>query len=193
MATQTVHRLLLLSLLAISATARPGRPFHPCQTLILFSTSTISSSFPLLQNPDNSSPQNPNPNNNFRRSQSITLFITEIRPVDFYPSIPTIDQNRDDSSLYTSSFRDRTRDILSVVGSLLFGVGCGALTAATMYLMWSLFAANRFDLRDDSDDESDGDEDGFEGDDVSPKKIGYVAIPAAADSDSPLVVAKEVV
>lgn len=193
MATQTVHRLLLLSLLAISATARPGRPFHPCQTLILFSTSTTSSSFPLLQNPENSSPQNPNPNNNFRRSQSITLFITEIRPVDFYPSIPTIDQNRDDSSLYSSSFRDRTRDILSVVGSLLFGVGCGALTAATMYLMWSLFAANRFDIRDDSDDESDCDEDRFEDDDVSPKKIGYVAIPAAAGSDSPVVVAKEVV
>jgi len=77
-----------------------------------------------------------------------------------------------------------------VVGSLLFGVGCGALTAATMFLMWSLFAPNRFDqLRNESDDEfEEGDSDD---DDVSPKKMGYVAI-SAAETDSPVVVAKEV-
>ncbi|KAI6691361.1 hypothetical protein NL676_028189 [Syzygium grande] len=69
-----------------------------------------------------------------------------------------------------SSLRDRTVDILSVVVALLFGVGCGALTAATMYLVWSLFASHR---GDDFQEESDDDEV------VSPKKMGYVKIPAA--------------
>lgn len=66
-------------------------------------------------------------------------------------------------------------DIMSVVGALLFGVGCGALTASTMYLIWSLFSPNRFEFAD-SDDEYD--EEDF--DDVSPKKMGYVAVPAAS-------------
>lgn len=69
-----------------------------------------------------------------------------------------------------SSLRDRTVDILSVVVALLFGVGCGALTAATMYLVWSLFASHR---GDDFQEESDDDEV------ASPKKMGYVKIPAA--------------
>lgn len=76
-------------------------------------------------------------------------------PVEFYSSV-------------TSSVRDRSKDIMRVVGALLFGVGCGALTAATMYMIWSLFWPNRFDF-EDSEDDSD--------DDVSPKKMGYVAIP----------------
>nr|XP_009593065.1 uncharacterized protein LOC104089793 [Nicotiana tomentosiformis] len=75
-------------------------------------------------------------------------------PVEFYSSV-------------TSSVRDRSKDIMRVVGALLFGVGCGALTAATMYMIWSLFWPNRFDF-EDSEDDSD--------DDVSPKKMGYVAI-----------------
>ena len=66
-------------------------------------------------------------------------------------------------------------DIMSIVGALLFGVGCGALTAATMYLIWSLFAPRRFDLAADSDEESDDEEN-----DVRANKKGYVAIPAAA-------------
>ncbi|KAL2321721.1 hypothetical protein Fmac_026100 [Flemingia macrophylla] len=45
------------------------------------------------------------------------------------------------SSAYDfSSFRDRTKDILSVAFTLLFGVGCGTLTATTMYLVWPVFA-----------------------------------------------------
>lgn len=77
------------------------------------------------------------------------------------------------STVTRSSIRDRTRDIMSVVGALLFGVGCGALTAATMYLIWSLFSPVRFDL-DDSDDDGfdDSDDDG-----ASPKKMGYSTIP----------------
>ncbi len=65
-------------------------------------------------------------------------------------------------------------DIMSIVGALLFGVGCGALTAATMYLIWSLFSPRRFDFGDSDDEFDDADED-----DASPKKMGYVAIPAA--------------
>nr|AFK35506.1 unknown [Lotus japonicus] len=72
-----------------------------------------------------------------------------------------------------TSLRDRTKDILSVALALLFGLGCGALTAATMYLVWSVFSA-RYDYRaamygDLSDDEEVD----------SPKKTGYVKIPAA--------------
>lgn len=64
---------------------------------------------------------------------------------------------------------------MSIVGALLFGVGCGALTAATMYMFWSFFSPNRF-----NDDDSDEEFQDVYGD-VSPKKkMGYVAIPAAA-------------
>lgn len=76
------------------------------------------------------------------------------------------------SAVTRSSIRDRTRDIMSVVGALLFGVGCGALTAATMYLIWFLFSPNRFEF-DDSDDDSFDDID----DDGAPKKMGYMTIP----------------
>ncbi|KAJ7960001.1 putative Transmembrane protein [Quillaja saponaria] len=67
-----------------------------------------------------------------------------------------------------SSLRDRTKDILSVVVALLFGVGCGALTAATMYLAWSLFS-NRYEYHS-FDDYVDGDYKDEEID--SPKKMG---------------------
>ena len=70
-----------------------------------------------------------------------------------------------------SSLRDRTKDILSVALALLFGVGCGALTAATMYLVWSVFSTRH---RASSFDDFSSDEDEIE----SPKKLGYVKIPA---------------
>ncbi|EXB86771.1 hypothetical protein L484_007795 [Morus notabilis] len=75
-----------------------------------------------------------------------------------------------------SSLRDRTKDILSVVVALLFGVGCGALTAATMYLAWSLFSTRN----DYSEEFEDADE-------LSPKKMGYVKIPAADSKQSAAV------
>ncbi|CAI9777459.1 unnamed protein product [Fraxinus pennsylvanica] len=53
---------------------------------------------------------------------------------------------------------------MSVVGALLFGVGCGVLTTATMYFLWSLFSPHRFDFDDDDDI-------------TSSKKMGYLAIP----------------
>lgn len=76
------------------------------------------------------------------------------------------------STLTRSSIRDRTRDIMNVVGALLFGVGCGALTAAAMYLLWSFFSPNRFEY-DDSDDDTFYDID----DEGTPNKMGYMTIP----------------
>lgn len=75
-------------------------------------------------------------------------------------------------SMTRGPISERTRDILSAVGAMLFGVGCGSLTAATMYLVWSL--TSRFGSEEESDDE------GFNGEDddnSTPKKVGYVAIP----------------
>ncbi|CAN1160781.1 hypothetical protein LINPERHAP2_LOCUS23554 [Linum perenne] len=80
------------------------------------------------------------------------------------------------SSHSISSLRDRTKDILSVVVALLFGVGCGALTAATMYLVWSLFAARSAAYYDELYDDEEEDE---EEEDFSPKKMGYAQIPEA--------------
>lgn len=81
-----------------------------------------------------------------------------------------------------SSLRDRTKDILSVVVALLFGLGCGALIAATMYLVWSVFF-NRYDYRAFDDYV---DEDQIE----SPKKMGYAKISASEPVPGPT---KEVV
>ncbi|XP_038904410.1 uncharacterized protein LOC120090765 isoform X2 [Benincasa hispida] len=75
-----------------------------------------------------------------------------------------------------TSLRDRTKDILSVVVALLFGVGCGALTAATMYLAYSLFAGqfgNRSSVYDDLGEEDDLSDDNKE----NIKKMGYIKIP----------------
>lgn len=70
------------------------------------------------------------------------------------------------------SIRDRTLDILSIVSALLFGVGCGALMAATMYLMWFICSARGFDLGgDESDDEEEEDEVS-----AAKRKLGYVAV-----------------
>ncbi|KAK7290298.1 hypothetical protein RIF29_04611 [Crotalaria pallida] len=72
-----------------------------------------------------------------------------------------------------SSLRDRTKDILSVVLALLVGLGCGAVTASAMYLVWSAFSGHRdysYEDFDSSDEDSEIE---------TPKKSGYVKIPAA--------------
>ncbi|KAF9603578.1 hypothetical protein IFM89_037077 [Coptis chinensis] len=89
-------------------------------------------------------------------------------------------------NVVTSSLRERTKDILSVVVALLFGVGCGALTSATMYLAWSLIT-NRFEESHDDGDFSDDD------DVASFKKMGYCKIPDDAAKAPAPVLAKEVV
>lgn len=75
--------------------------------------------------------------------------------------------------------RDRTKDILSVVASLLFGAACGVLTAGTMYLIWSLFNHRNGSYRSLDGFASDDDDDNDDDDIFNPKKPGYVAIPAA--------------
>ncbi|KAG2548352.1 uncharacterized protein LOC120650726 [Panicum virgatum] len=68
--------------------------------------------------------------------------------------------------------QERARDILVVVVGLLFGVACGALTAASVYLVWSMVAGGATaspyeELYDEEDEASDTE---------SPKKVGYVII-----------------
>ncbi|GJM84846.1 hypothetical protein PR202_ga00556 [Eleusine coracana subsp. coracana] len=70
--------------------------------------------------------------------------------------------------------QDRARDILVVVVGLLFGVACGALTAASLYLVWSVLAGP---AASSPYDELYGEEDDEEASDTeSPKKVGYVII-----------------
>lgn len=182
MATLLLRLSLLLTFLAITVTARPGRLFHPCHTLIFFSS---TSSHPLPQNPNpNFLPHNPTTTAtiSFSSPRSVTFFFA--RPINPHPkpqiivdraTTPREEENHPllPFGFYSSSFRDRTKDILSIVGSLLLGIGCGGLTAATLYLIWSLFAPNGFHFRGHEDDDESDD------DDVGPKKMGYVGIPAA--------------
>ncbi|CAN8302315.1 unnamed protein product [Cochlearia groenlandica] len=99
-------------------------------------------------------------------SRSVTVFtIRRLNPYHTIPLFnnrchekPQIRNDRAQSSFpfisdNIDSFRDRTRDIHRVVVALLFGVGCGALTAATMYLAWAL-VVNRhsYDLEEEEED-----------------------------------------
>lgn len=85
-----------------------------------------------------------------------------------------------------SPIRERTKDILNVVVALLFGIGCGALTAAGMYLAWSLFSSHG-DYTSSFSSPYDDDSDGNDSFDYSPKKMGYFKIPAQTET----VTAKE--
>ncbi|CAH9106013.1 unnamed protein product [Cuscuta europaea] len=204
---------LALALLAITATARP------CKTLYFFSstsfypttTTTVSETsnlYPQFR------PQNPRsltflftsariPVEDWKFVPSRTSFVfrdpfsgveeqVEETGAEDVPKRLSSSASIIPSDLYSSvssSIRDRTKDIMSVVGALLFGVGCGALTAATMYLIWSLFWPHGYDF-EDSDDE-------FDDDDVAAqKKMGYIAIPAKVVDDDlkkPAPPTKEVV
>ncbi|XP_072957591.1 uncharacterized protein [Typha angustifolia] len=158
----------LLLLLSSSATARPGSHFHPCNTLLI-SYSFSSSSSAADSDAD------------FPTFVAVYRVITPFR--SYRPDLPRrIQIHRPEiphpaaPEFGFSSLQDRAKDILVVVVGLLFGVGCGALTAATMYLAWSL-VTNRYEISGSEgyyDDEQ-------EGGDESPKKAGYVKIPAAAD------------
>ncbi|KAI3761826.1 hypothetical protein L1987_52248 [Smallanthus sonchifolius] len=168
----TTSGLLLLSIVigvwTLSASARP------CKTIFLI---TSSSHFPadnrFLPKPNFQLLRNPN------NSPRLTFFVTEIRefhrtrslprPMLFDRSIITSSSSPSDvvssepyfsaSSSVKASIRERTMDIMSIVGAVLFGVGCGALTAVTMYLFWSLFAPRRFDFGSDSEESGDEEND----------------------------------
>ncbi|KAL5993517.1 hypothetical protein ACLOJK_014442 [Asimina triloba] len=172
------------------ASARPGLHFHPCNTLFI-SFTTISSS--------NEDPNRPSAiyavyRQEFNRfdpnslQPSDNLFLESLRPRPEFPRTVRFPYffNNDKTEVHphaeiphpvvrfpsfgASSLRDRTKDILSVVLALLFGVGCGALTSATMYLVWSV-VTSRYESQD-----SDG-EDGE--DKVGANAVGYIKIPTA--------------
>lgn len=184
------QRLLLLQL-AILAVLTASANARPCKTLFI-----SSYSFSFKQNPSASgfvtvvteiSRFNPRPVEGRPFPSEIFLFPARHEARSEQIERPSGLKKYMSSSSYDfdfSSLRERTKDILSVVVALLFGVGCGALTAATMYLAWSLFANRFYDSRYGSpysdDDEDDDDED------VNPKKMGYVKIPAADSAPEPV-------
>ncbi|CAA0833473.1 Unknown protein [Striga hermonthica] len=204
MARAPLPLFFLLSLLAATVSARP------CKTLFYFSATTTSTYYPY-----HSLPANPNPNSPFtgQRPRYFTLIFTSSVTRPFSDRHPSINLDSDGAaasfgdnpqstssdfpfkfySSVSSSIRERTKDIMSVVGALLFGVGCGVLTAAVMYFVWALFYPASFDFADVSSS-SDGDDD----DDVAAakRKLGYVAVPTKVVDDDlkkPAPLAKEVV
>ncbi|KAG8370970.1 hypothetical protein BUALT_Bualt13G0038600 [Buddleja alternifolia] len=181
MAASTLS-LLLLVLLAATASARP------CKTIFYFSaaaTTTTTTSY----YPHNSLPRNPIPNFRIqhRNPSYITLIFTTTQlpqhnPSLNFDSINTVNADPQSSSTIkqsdfpvdlnapvSSSVRRRIGDILSVVGALLFGVGCGVLTGATLYFVWALFSLRRFELEEEEEDDV-----------AAAKKLGYVEIPTKA-------------
>ncbi|XP_075481155.1 uncharacterized protein LOC142521864 [Primulina tabacum] len=197
---------LPLLLLLLAAAAAAGRP---CKTIFYFSATTETSYYLL---------RNPIPNSLFQNPRYLTLVFTttaspasqltdhlssmsfdSVNPLDFES-----DSDSESSSTMTSSnlpikfyssvfnsIRERTRDIMSVVGALLFGVACGALTATTVYFLWALFSPGHFEFDDFSSSDDDDEV-------TTAKKFGYVAVatkPKVVDDDirTPVPLAKEVV
>jgi uncharacterized membrane protein YedE/YeeE len=153
--------LLLLAVAALSLiAAADARPCGHAQTLLV----SFSVSRP---NPD---PTNPTP--------VTTTFVTVLRVRRLGPHQhlqirrpEALPANQREAA---SSAQDRAKDILVVVSGLLFGFGCGALTAASMYLVWSLLASTCASSYDDV--YSDEEEEQLLADAESPKKVGYVII-----------------
>ncbi|KAE8671108.1 NC domain-containing protein-related [Hibiscus syriacus] len=133
--------VMALGLFSISATAA-----RPCKTFLVSSYSI--------------SLHSPNDPSHAVSSRFVAVF-TEIAQSNPLP----IPADPKPSHIF-SSLRDLSRDILSVVAALLLGVGCGALTAATIYLVWMIFTGSR-----------EYHEDYESSEEFSPKKMGYVNIP----------------
>ncbi|XP_075515336.1 uncharacterized protein LOC142549975 [Primulina tabacum] len=168
-----VPSILVLCLLAaaVSVSARP------CKTIFFITTTTTTyyprdpNPDPLLQNPrylslifttaaarfPHSQPSLRFGSNSFDDEAHSSSMASSEAPVRFYSSV-------------SSSIRDRSKDIMGVVGALLVGVGFGVLTGAAIFFVWALFSPRHFDFSDGSDSEDD---------DISAaKKFGYVKIPA---------------
>uniref|UniRef100_A0A6N2M1L3 Uncharacterized protein n=1 Tax=Salix viminalis TaxID=40686 RepID=A0A6N2M1L3_SALVM len=135
---------ILLSFLSLSCSARP------CKTLFI-------SSYSLSIKPLDPHPNPSNPSSGFLIVTEIEETSTSTLQSNFFNRrfIPKANYEKPHEiydkkgfqetaqvgsvwhgfgSYDLSSLRDRTKDILSVVVALLFGVGCGALTAATIKL-----------------------------------------------------------
>ncbi|XP_020585394.1 uncharacterized protein LOC110028037 [Phalaenopsis equestris] len=168
-------------LLAAGAAARPGVHFHPCKTLFISYTFTSSESFDLPQIPDHRNPSSSpssggyfavyrifRPLRPITSSSAFALPSSTLRPMIVDRPRRPAEVVQAEASFGMSSLQERAKDILVVVAGLLFGVGCGALTGAIMYLAWSLFA-NHYDICSYGDGEEDEE-------DESPKKMGYIKI-----------------
>ncbi|KAF5747488.1 hypothetical protein HS088_TW05G00209 [Tripterygium wilfordii] len=159
-----------------SATARPG-----CKTFFIAFTTTIPARNPNLPHFLTISDQlveiHRKPAAYF---EEIVVFPT--RFVSDVPQFPADVEKREIEhsfgSFGYSSLRKPSKDILNVVFSLLLGVACGALTSATMYLIWCLMF-HRGEHRILDSDSSDDD------DLYNPKKMGYVKVPAAPADAAP--------
>lgn len=159
--------------LSISTYARPGRPFHPCNTLLISYSFTSFSSETSQSSSDGS-----------LSAHQPSTFITVYRIISpFHVSRHLPQPSHLDRPIpsqravtpLTSSLQDRARDILAVAAGLLFGVGCGALTAATLYFLFAV-ATNRHVIIGGSHYDEEEEEDEY--DEIpSPKKGSYVAVP----------------
>ncbi|XP_064976962.1 uncharacterized protein LOC135619164 [Musa acuminata AAA Group] len=161
--------LAVLSLLSANASARPGIPFNT--VFVSYTITTTASSDDALPG---------------LHQTSVFVYVYRIiAPIrNFHPDprptriarpalLPRSEVvPAEPAALGFSSLHDRAKDGLVVVIGLLFGVGCGAITAATMCLAWSL-VTHRHEICG-SDEYSDEEE----GADESPK-AGYVRVPAA--------------
>ncbi|KAJ4884126.1 hypothetical protein Rs2_34219 [Raphanus sativus] len=184
MASSSAHLLLLLIVaITVSSLSISTTSARPCKTFLI-------SSYSLSITPEN--PTLLDPQSDLSSTRFVTVFT--IRRLNPNPIVPFFvnrhgfekqphhqihheEENRPSHQLsfpfVSENVKDRTRDILSVVMALLFGVGCGALTAATMYLVWAL-VVNR---RGYSFEEEEDDYENEESDAASLKKLGYVKIP----------------
>ncbi|XP_061339126.1 uncharacterized protein LOC133285848 isoform X2 [Gastrolobium bilobum] len=147
-----IAAVMVLVVLSATATARP------CRTFIISSYS--------IRNPSS------NTFATITEIRSLTPLYIDRNPQEIFFDSDIGPFHQPKLAEDFSSLRDRTKDILSVALALLFGVGCGALTAATMYLVWSVFSARHGYRSAAYDDFSDEEIE-------SPKKMGYVKIPAA--------------
>ncbi|CAN8238276.1 unnamed protein product [Cochlearia groenlandica] len=168
--------LLLLAIITVSSFSISPISALPCRTFLI-----SSYSFSIT-------PENPNLDSDLTSSSSSSRSVTvfTIRRLNPHHTIPLFVNRRHEkphqirsdllSFPFIDSFKDRTRDILSVVVALLFGVGCGALTAATMYLAWAL-VVNRRSYDSEEEEEEEECYENEESDEACLKKMGYVKIP----------------
>ncbi|GJN20893.1 hypothetical protein PR202_gb08327 [Eleusine coracana subsp. coracana] len=156
------QRLLLL--LAVAAASLLAADARPCHTFFV--------SFPAEPNPIGDGAVHHHrlvP----RVATVVAVFrVRRLGPPDPPPRAPA--PPRPSPEPWRPGAQDRARDILVVVVGLLFGVACGALTAASLYLVWSGLAGP---AASSPYDELYGEEDDEEASDTeSPKKVGYVII-----------------
>ncbi|KAL2531189.1 Uncharacterized protein Adt_04540 [Abeliophyllum distichum] len=185
--TLPLHLLCLL-LLASSAAARP------CKTLFYFSATATATAtatyYPYLHS------RNPHPDysknllqypSSFSSPRHLTLIFATTanqfpkpHPIISFNSNSLSDDASSSSQFpiksyfsVSSSIRNRTMDIMSVLCGLLFGICFGSLSAVAMFFVWSACSRRRLIIDYLSSSDSDDEED-FS----AAKNMGYMALPA---------------